>query len=712
MQVITTENKPIKMWLNEIEDGALVQAENLANLPFTFKHIAIMPDSHLGYGMPIGGVVATKGVIIPNAVGVDIGCFDKETEFLSPNGWKKIPEWDGEAVAQFDPSTNEAVFTMPVDYIKEKCDEFYHIKTKYGVDQMISKDHRCLIYKHDRKGKYDKHEVVVAKELYKIHTDSKLGVRDRFLTSFRINRTTRVGYSDSVLRVIVMLSVDGYLDKNKFVLQLTKRRKIDRAKKLLKNASIDFNESSQKNGVTRISFNKVLVNNFDGREVILEKGLEKLWAANYSQLKIIVEEVLYWDGNQKDKIFFTRKKEEADFIHYAISATGKRGVLRSDKHKDGKTDYRVYQYENIKIGIAGTLKLEIKKVKSVDGYKYSFTVPTSFLITRRNGNVVVTGNCGMCAVRTSLTEMDTDTLKSVMREIRKAVPVGFNKHEEMQDKDLMPKDLTSVNFLNEYPVCCKEFERARKSLGTLGGGNHFIEIQKGDDGHIWIMIHSGSRNLGKQVADYYNKLAIGLNKKWHSLVPKEWELAFLPIDSEEGQTYIREMEYCVEFAFANRKLMMSRCLHAFLTYAPIQLNETNELINIAHNYAAQENHYGQNVWVHRKGATLAREGTTGVIPGSQGTKSYIVKGKGNPESFMSCSHGAGRRMGRRQAQRELNLEEEQKRLDDQGILHSIRGEKDLDEASGAYKAIGTVMKNQEDLVDVLVELTPLGTVKG
>ena len=136
------------------------------------------------------------------------------------------------------------------------------------------------------------------------------------------------------------------------------------------------------------------------------------------------------------------------------------------------------------------------------------------------------------------------------------------------------------------------------------------------------------------------------------------------------------------------------------------------MINIAHNYARMENHFGSNVMVHRKGATLATENTIGLIPGSQGTHSYIVKGKGNPESFNSCSHGAGRKMSRTKAQENLNLEDEIKRLDDQGILHAIRGKKDLDEASGAYKDIDVVMRNQEDLVEVLVKLSPLAVIKG
>jgi len=311
--------------------------------------------------------------------------------------------------------------------------------------------------------------------------------------------------------------------------------------------------------------------------------------------------------------------------------------------------------------------------------------------------------CGMCAVKTSLTDLDKDTLKQIMGEIRKVIPLGFDHHKKDQDWELMPP-----KSFRELPIVDRESNSAIKQLGTLGGGNHFIEIQKGDDGNIWIMIHSGSRNLGFTVANYYNKLAVKLNQKWFSVVDKKQELAFLPIETEEAKAYLREMNYCVEFALANRKLMMDRIIEIISRMFHCNFDE---MINIAHNYATFENHFGKNVLVHRKGATLARKGTIGIIPGSQGTKSYIVEGLGNKDSFESCSHGAGRKMGRGQAQRDLNLEEEIKKLDDQNIFHGIRHQNDLDEASGAYKPIDKVMKQQEDLVKILVELSPLGVIK-
>jgi len=322
--------------------------------------------------------------------------------------------------------------------------------------------------------------------------------------------------------------------------------------------------------------------------------------------------------------------------------------------------------------------------------------------------------CGMCAVKTSLTEMPMELLKKIFggsKEyhggIRSYIPVGFNHHKKAQDENLMPK---SVMDIDNNTVISQEYQSALKQLGTLGGGNHFIEIQKGSDGYIWIMVHSGSRNLGYKVAKYYNILAKKINEKWFSSVPKKVDLAFLPLNSVEGQAYLKEMNYCLEFAKASRKHMMETIKLCFID--KIKHCHFNKIIDVHHNYATIENHFGSNVVVHRKGATSARKGQIGIIPGSQGTKSYIVKGLGNPESFNSCSHGAGRVMSRTKAKAVLNLEEEIKKMNDKGILHSIRGKNQLDEASSAYKNIDVVMENQKDLVEIIVELTPLGVIKG
>ncbi len=314
--------------------------------------------------------------------------------------------------------------------------------------------------------------------------------------------------------------------------------------------------------------------------------------------------------------------------------------------------------------------------------------------------------CGMCAIKTNQENISDKTLREIMSGIRELVPLGFDHHKEKQGIDLMPSGENMVkNGMVE-----RQFESARKQIGTLGGGNHFIEIQKGSDGFIWVMIHSGSRNIGLKVAEHYNQLAKNLNERWHSTVAKSVNLAFLPIETQEAKDYYIEMQYCVDFAFANRKLMMENIISVFGD--KVADFQQHDFVNIAHNYARWEHHFGTNVIVHRKGATSAKEVEIGIIPGSQGTKSYIVRGKGNADSFESCSHGAGRLMGRKQAERTLDLKAEIAKMDEKGIIHAIRSKSDLDEAPGAYKNIDTVMENQNDLVDILVELAPLAVIKG
>lgn len=312
--------------------------------------------------------------------------------------------------------------------------------------------------------------------------------------------------------------------------------------------------------------------------------------------------------------------------------------------------------------------------------------------------------CGMCSLRTNLNYIDTDVLKNIMSIIRETVPVGFKHQSEKQDGKWMPE----FDAGKELPIVRQEYEKAVYQVGTLGGGNHFIEIQKGSDGYIWIMIHSGSRNIGYTIAKHYNNKAMELCEKYFSVVPKD--LAFFPINSEEFHLYLNEMNYCVEFALMNRKLMMERVKNAFTEV--LDNVSFSGFINKPHNFASWENHFNKNVIIHRKGATRARAGELGMIPGSQGTSSYIVKGLGNPDSFESCSHGAGRTMSRTKARNELSVDKESNRLDKMGVLHAIRGKDDLDEAPSAYKDIKQVMGYQKDLVSIEIELVPLAVIKG
>lgn len=317
--------------------------------------------------------------------------------------------------------------------------------------------------------------------------------------------------------------------------------------------------------------------------------------------------------------------------------------------------------------------------------------------------------CGMCAVKTSLKVADIPSevlRKQILRGIRKQIPLGFDYHKEAQDEAFMPQGFD----IDKMTIVKRQYASAKKQVGTLGGGNHFLELQKDTEGTLWVMIHSGSRNLGAQVGSYYNEKAKVLNKRWFSNVDPDIDMAFLPMQTAEAHAYWDEMNYCIDFALCNRRLMMERICQTIGDVYPDVGYEP--MFNIAHNYAVWENHFDEKCIVHRKGATRARMGEIGIIPGSQGIKSYIVEGLGNVDSFQSCSHGAGRAMSRTEAVRSLSLEAEVAKLEAQGIVHAIRGQKDLEEAAGAYKDIDEAMANQTDLVKIVTELSPVAVIKG
>lgn len=317
--------------------------------------------------------------------------------------------------------------------------------------------------------------------------------------------------------------------------------------------------------------------------------------------------------------------------------------------------------------------------------------------------------CGMCAVKTNIKvePIEQEVLrKKIMRGIRKQIPLGMEHHKEAQEEKYMP-----VNHdVDSMTIVKRQYVSATKQVGTLGGGNHFIELQSDDEGWLWIMIHSGSRNLGKQVCDYYSRVAMILNERYFSSVKPELNLPFLPLKTKEFNEYWSEMQYCIDFGLCNRKLIMKRIEEVISDAIPNV--EFEPMINIAHNYAAWETHFDEACIVHRKGATSAKMGEIGIIPGSQGTSSYIVEGLGNPLSFMSCSHGAGRVMSRTEAVKSLNLAEEIQKLDEKEIVHAIRCQEDLEEASSAYKNIEKVIEQEADLVKIKTRLFPMAVIKG
>ena len=311
--------------------------------------------------------------------------------------------------------------------------------------------------------------------------------------------------------------------------------------------------------------------------------------------------------------------------------------------------------------------------------------------------------CGMAAVKTNLTSEDLpDSLALLRHRVESAIPVGFAQHE--QATKYAEKLALWREFHNLTDKVHDRLGRARKQMGTLGGGNHFIELCLDEYDNVWLMLHSGSRNIGKTLAEIH----IGRAKKLaHNACLPDRDLAVFLAGTSEMQAYRRDLFWAQRYAKLNREVMLK--LYQDVLRKLFPKAKLYEPIACHHNYVAEEVHFGEEVLVTRKGAISARQDEMGIIPGSMGTRSYIVRGRGNPQSFCSASHGAGRRMSRGKAKRSFSI------ADLAAQTEGVECRKDravLDEIPGAYKDIDQVMKYQGDLVEIVAELKQVMCVKG
>ncbi|MCG2577462.1 RtcB family protein [Dechloromonas sp. XY25] len=322
--------------------------------------------------------------------------------------------------------------------------------------------------------------------------------------------------------------------------------------------------------------------------------------------------------------------------------------------------------------------------------------------------------CGMVACRLSIGagQLDEKSLKKVFEQISRDVPVGKAQHEDDRALTMAarPFEARLKAMTHSHPQLLKRFGKFSKwvnQLGTLGGGNHFIEVCLDEANQVWVMLHSGSRGIGNALASYFIELARTDMERLQVQLPDR-DLAYFREGSAHFDDYVAAVHWAQEYAYANRECMMDLVLAGLKRHLP-DFTVTSEVVNCHHNYVAREHHYGADVWVTRKGAIRARAGDLGIIPGSMGARSYVVRGKGNVESFDSSAHGAGRRMSRNAAARSFT--EADLRRQTAGVV--CRKDKGvIDEIPGAYKDIDAVMDNQRDLTEVLHTLKQVVCVKG
>jgi tRNA-splicing ligase RtcB len=321
--------------------------------------------------------------------------------------------------------------------------------------------------------------------------------------------------------------------------------------------------------------------------------------------------------------------------------------------------------------------------------------------------------CGMSAVRTTLTASDLpDDLKPLRLAIEAVVPVGDGKHDAADLPALVGAAWSQLApgfeaIVARHPVIAQSNHAVH--VGTLGTGNHFIELCLDEADRVWLMLHSGSRGVGNKIGSYFISRAKAEMEKWFIHLPDR-DLAYLPEGSTLFDDYVHAVSWAQSFAAVNRAVMMRAALEALSSTGKLPaFSIVDEAVNCHHNYIEREHHFGDNVWVTRKGAVRARVGELGIIPGSMGAKSYIVRGKGNPESFCSCSHGAGRAITRTEAKKRYSL------ADHAAATAGVECRKDegvIDETPMAYKPIDAVMEAQRDLVEVVHTLKQVVCIKG
>ena len=699
-----------KIFAAKVEETAYQQIQDLCNNPnYKGSNIAIMPDVHAGKGCTIGTTMTITDSVEPNLTGVDIGCLDQDTEILTPTGWIKISNYQNESILTYDKNTDTASFTTPITYIKLPCESFFELKTKYGLDQRISDEHNILFWR-GVKGRGYKVVEQKAIDFVNHHNSLAKGIQGGIKTTFNLC-SKGLNFTEAKIRLIVMISADGCIrenvvaDYNKVELHFTKERKIARAKQLLQENNIPFNETMLKDKSTLIIFQI---------SKDIKKDLSIFWTASQTELKILAEESLIWDGHIGEHEYYSStSKENADIIQFAFATNKIRCGLHTilPKNSNWKITYNVYKTQN---EIVHFPPRKIEKVPSIDGFKYCFTTETGFFIVRRNNKISITGNCGIMAIKfRARCALQLEKIDNIIH----TIPSGRNIHDTPICNTL------PITLLKCYDAL-KNVDRITNSLGTLGGGNHFIEFaDTAETNTYYCFIHSGSRNLGVQVCSYYQSL---LNKPPQTedykplidLVKSSYNpKAIAPIleimkgfaakeehpltlMGENFRKYICDMKMVQNWARNNRELIWEQIKKNYGGYI-----EVKQIFQTVHNYIDTDHRPA----ILRKGAIAAYEGQLCAIPLNMRDGTLICRGLGNPLWNYSAPHGAGRIMSRTQAREQLTMEQFQQSMC--GIYSSTVNKSTLDEAPQAYKPARDIIGAIGDTVDIIEHVQPIYNFK-
>ncbi len=614
---------PVLSWANHpLGKEETKMAKNVASLPFVFKHVALMPDVHLGKGALVGSVIATKEAIIPAAVGVDIGCFVGDTLIPLVDGKlysiKDLAERNEEFIVYSCTSTGKVVAAKAKARLTRRNAPLVKVILDNGEEIICTPDHQFML----RDGNYE--------EAQNLQSGTSL-------MPF-YSKTDKDGY------ILIAQPYSGRWQKAHWI--------IARSGLLGK------------------------VSRFEGQRTVIHHQ-------NFNE-----------SDNRPENLKFMGDRDHSSDFHTTCDICNAQVKTPIGLHNHRKKEHQCNH--------------KVVAVLSLDDTQdvYCLTVPEYHNFALKAG--VFVHNCGMMAIKTPFNSDKLEgKLKKIRLDIEAAIPTGFNENKEVE------KTVTNWQSWGDFKDLHQGVQdlqnKAMKQMGSLGGGNHFIEVCLDTENQVWLMLHSGSRHIGNNLAQCHINTAKNLAKMADNKLPDP-DLVYFVAGTPEFQAYWHDLQWAQNYARVNREVMMARFKHIVEKHLAGGKSIKPLLeVNCHHNYAEKEVHFGEDVYVTRKGAVRAEKDDYGIIPGSMGAKSYIVKGKGCANSFCSCSHGAGRLLSRNKAKNVYTLDDLIKQT--KGV-ECRKDEGVLDEIPGAYKPIEEVMNNQADLVEVVATLKQVVCVKG
>jgi tRNA-splicing ligase RtcB (3'-phosphate/5'-hydroxy nucleic acid ligase) len=708
---LATSN-PVLSWAShQLDSQETKMAQNVASLPFVFKHVALMPDVHLGKGALVGSVIATKDAVIPAAVGVDIGCFTGETLIPVVDGnhysLQELAE-TGKGVNVYScTSSGKIVVTQAISRLTRRNASLVKIVLDNGAEIKCTPDHQFML----RDGTYQEaSSLKIGTSLMpfysQTHKDGYTLIQQNYSGRWQKAHwiVARSGLLGKVPKFAEQKTIIHHKNFNQFNndpdnLEFMGHKDHSAYHRSLieRNShwqSCEF-ELSRKNALAAKAKTQ------EGYEFFAQRGTRNI--VQYMQNNPEHFRNAVADNGVRGKEYLVKynqslkgrqKSQEIANRFYTCDTCGEQ-----IKSPIGLHNHRKYEhgYNHKVVSIIPLTEKENVYCLSVPEY-HNFALSAGVFVH----------NCGMAAIKMPFQEHQLEgKLKKIRQDIEAAIPVGFNENKNIE------KAVTNWQGWSGFKELHKGVQRldnkALKQMGSLGGGNHFIELCLDTDGQVWLMLHSGSRHIGNQLAQCHIDTGKELAKLADLKLP-DLDLAYFVKGTPEFAAYWRDLQWAQDYARFNRDVMMDR----FKTIVEKHLaggKPTKPLlsVNCHHNYAEQENHFGEDVYVTRKGAVRARKGDYGIIPGSMGAKSFIVKGKGNHDSYCSCSHGAGRLMSRTKAKKLFTVDDVVKQTE------GIECRKDngiIDEIPAAYKPIEEVMQQQQDLVEIVATLKQVVCVKG